>query len=56
MLYWTCPTCGANLDLGEVCEDCKERETKKETAQYRAMYCTVNAHQSNEQCSLMSKV
>lgn len=21
--YWTCPTCGANLDLGESCEDCK---------------------------------
>lgn len=24
--YWTCPTCGANLDRGERCEDCNPRE------------------------------
>lgn len=24
--YRTCPTCGANLDPGEICEDCKEKE------------------------------
>lgn len=24
--YWTCPTCGANLDAGERCEDCNPRE------------------------------
>lgn len=22
--YHTCPTCGANLDPGEQCEDCRE--------------------------------
>ncbi len=20
--YWTCPTCNANLDFGEICRDC----------------------------------
>lgn len=24
--YWTCPTCGANLDRWERCEDCYPRE------------------------------
>lgn len=24
--YHTCPECGANLDPGEVCEDCRENE------------------------------
>ena len=24
--YWTCPTCGANLDPDERCEDCNPRE------------------------------
>lgn len=22
--YWTCPTCGANLNPGELCDDCQE--------------------------------
>lgn len=22
--YWTCPRCGANLDPGESCDDCKK--------------------------------
>ncbi len=24
--YWTCPTCGANLDPGESCIDCHPKE------------------------------
>ena len=24
--YRTCPECGANLDPGEICEDCKEKD------------------------------
>ena len=27
--YWTCPKCGANLDLGERC-DCETTTTTKE--------------------------
>ena len=32
MLFWTCPECGANLDLGEACEDCREKEKDKKVA------------------------
>ena len=24
--YWTCPTCGANLDPQESCEDCNPKD------------------------------
>ena len=34
--YWTCPRCGANLDPGEVCEDCRTTER--------------DAHQPTKQC------
>ena len=28
MKYWTCPNCGANLDLGEKC-DCEDDENEE---------------------------
>ena len=33
MYYWTCPDCGANLDPGESCEDCKNKKEAKENEQ-----------------------
>lgn len=26
MMYWTCPKCGANLDVGERCSDCNKKD------------------------------
>ena len=30
--YRTCPTCGAHLDPGEICEDCREKENAAQGA------------------------
>lgn len=30
--YYTCDVCGANLDPGERCSDCEERQTIKKTS------------------------
>ena len=27
MYYRKCPTCGANLDPGEICQECREKES-----------------------------
>lgn len=30
--YRVCPGCGANLDPGEICEDCREKERSARAA------------------------
>lgn len=36
MYYNVCPKCGANLDPGEPCEDCKEKERREEEQKNKA--------------------
>ena len=31
--YRVCPTCGAHLDPGEICEDCRREKEKEDAAQ-----------------------
>lgn len=32
MKYKTCPKCGAHLDFGEICEDCRDKERSARAA------------------------
>lgn len=40
--YYTCPTCGANLDPGEICSECKQRrEAEKDSEPVHGVTSTV---------------
>lgn len=43
-IYWTCPYCHANLDPGEVCEDCRKEEAAPVPAGATSMAEVIGQH------------
>ena len=41
VLYYTCPTCGANLDLDEVCDECYPKRTTTYNQNYKTVKTTI---------------
>ena len=41
VLYYTCPTCGANLDLDEVCDECYPKHITTYNQNYKTVKTTI---------------
>jgi hypothetical protein len=48
VLYYTCPTCGANLDLDEVCDECYPKHITTYNQNYKTVKPTRNGDENND--------
>ena len=48
VLYYTCPTCGANLDLDEVCDECYPKHITTYNQNYKTVKPIRNGDENND--------